>query len=412
MQPSMLGKLKTSDPVRRDRAGDPASGRRDRRPVPRRVGDARRRRDHRLVGGRLPRALRVLALPSAPPHDARLPDGRQRGRRRRAAGRPGRARRRGRRARALRRGGGEARGARRAASCAATRSTRTRWPPGWRAATLVFHVAGINTLCPSDPAELFHVNVRGAEAAVRAAARAGVRRVVLTSSAARARRGRGHGGQRGLAAPRLVHVGLRALQARGRGGGVRGRPARRHRARLGQPVLGPGPGPRGRHRPDPDRLPQRPPEGVRGHAASAWSTSATASRATCWPPSAGRAGERYVLNGATLTSQRGARDRLRHDRRRRVGALPAARASPRPPATLIEGALPRARPHAAGLPRDGPHACCTATATTARKRRARARPDLHAGARDLPRARSNGRSSRGSSSVRCPEWRVHRTSSQ
>lgn len=49
---------------------------------------------------------------------------------------------------------------------------------------LLYHVAGVNTLCPDDPAELFHVNVRGAEAAVRAAARAGVRRVVLTSSAA------------------------------------------------------------------------------------------------------------------------------------------------------------------------------------------------------------------------------------
>lgn len=49
---------------------------------------------------------------------------------------------------------------------------------------LVFHVAGINTLCPSDPVALFHVNVRGAEAVVRAASRAGVRRVVHTSSAA------------------------------------------------------------------------------------------------------------------------------------------------------------------------------------------------------------------------------------
>ena len=49
---------------------------------------------------------------------------------------------------------------------------------------LLFHVAGINTMCPDDPAALFHVNVRGAEIAVRAAARAGVRRVVLTSSAA------------------------------------------------------------------------------------------------------------------------------------------------------------------------------------------------------------------------------------
>jgi dihydroflavonol-4-reductase len=49
---------------------------------------------------------------------------------------------------------------------------------------LLFHVAGINTMCPTDPAALFHVNVRGAEAAVRAAARVGVPRVVLTSSAA------------------------------------------------------------------------------------------------------------------------------------------------------------------------------------------------------------------------------------
>jgi dihydroflavonol-4-reductase len=49
---------------------------------------------------------------------------------------------------------------------------------------LVYHVAGVNTLCPTDPAELIHVNVRGAEAVVRAVARAGVRRLVLTSSAA------------------------------------------------------------------------------------------------------------------------------------------------------------------------------------------------------------------------------------
>jgi dihydroflavonol-4-reductase len=49
---------------------------------------------------------------------------------------------------------------------------------------LVYHVAGINTLCPPDPMALFHVNVRGAELVMRAAARAGVPRVVLTSSAA------------------------------------------------------------------------------------------------------------------------------------------------------------------------------------------------------------------------------------
>ena len=55
---------------------------------------------------------------------------------------------------------------------------------GMAGCAVVYHVAGINTLCPSDPAALFHVNVRGAEAAVRAAARAAVPRVVLTSSAA------------------------------------------------------------------------------------------------------------------------------------------------------------------------------------------------------------------------------------
>ena len=55
---------------------------------------------------------------------------------------------------------------------------------GMAGCALVYHVAGVNTMCPTDPATLIHVNVRGAEAAVRAASRAGVPRVVLTSSAA------------------------------------------------------------------------------------------------------------------------------------------------------------------------------------------------------------------------------------
>ncbi|MGH2500723.1 MAG: NAD-dependent epimerase/dehydratase family protein, partial [Candidatus Limnocylindria bacterium] len=55
---------------------------------------------------------------------------------------------------------------------------------GMAGCELAYHVAGVNTMCPTDPAALFHVNVRGAEAVVRAAARAGVPRVVLTSSAA------------------------------------------------------------------------------------------------------------------------------------------------------------------------------------------------------------------------------------
>jgi dihydroflavonol-4-reductase len=55
---------------------------------------------------------------------------------------------------------------------------------GMAGCALAYHVAGVNTMCPTDPATLFHVNVRGAEAAVRAAARAAVPRLVLTSSAA------------------------------------------------------------------------------------------------------------------------------------------------------------------------------------------------------------------------------------
>ena len=55
---------------------------------------------------------------------------------------------------------------------------------GMRGCDIVFHVAGMNTMCPTDPVEMIHINVRGAEAAVRAAARAGINRLVLTSSAA------------------------------------------------------------------------------------------------------------------------------------------------------------------------------------------------------------------------------------
>ena len=55
---------------------------------------------------------------------------------------------------------------------------------GMASCELAYHVAGVNTHCPPDPAMLLRVNVQGTEAAVRAASRAGVRRLVLTSSAA------------------------------------------------------------------------------------------------------------------------------------------------------------------------------------------------------------------------------------
>ena len=49
---------------------------------------------------------------------------------------------------------------------------------------VVFHVAGVNTLCPRDAGELYRTNVGGPSAAVQAAAVAGVTRVVVTSSVA------------------------------------------------------------------------------------------------------------------------------------------------------------------------------------------------------------------------------------
>jgi dihydroflavonol-4-reductase len=55
---------------------------------------------------------------------------------------------------------------------------------GMRDADLAYNVAGVNTLCPTDPAPLYRVNRDGARAMVRAAAATGVRRLVHTSSAA------------------------------------------------------------------------------------------------------------------------------------------------------------------------------------------------------------------------------------
>lgn len=49
---------------------------------------------------------------------------------------------------------------------------------------IVYNVAGVNTMCPRDPALMLRTNVNGAAVVVRAAAASGVRRLVHTSSAA------------------------------------------------------------------------------------------------------------------------------------------------------------------------------------------------------------------------------------
>ncbi|HUB04983.1 MAG TPA: NAD-dependent epimerase/dehydratase family protein [Solirubrobacteraceae bacterium] len=55
---------------------------------------------------------------------------------------------------------------------------------GMEGCAMAFNVAGVNALCVEDPRPMERMNVGGAVAAVRAAARAGVARLVHTSSAA------------------------------------------------------------------------------------------------------------------------------------------------------------------------------------------------------------------------------------
>ena len=55
---------------------------------------------------------------------------------------------------------------------------------GMEGCATVFHVAGVNGLCMVDPGPMLRTNIEGPPAVIRAAARAGVPRVVHTSSAA------------------------------------------------------------------------------------------------------------------------------------------------------------------------------------------------------------------------------------
>jgi dihydroflavonol-4-reductase len=55
---------------------------------------------------------------------------------------------------------------------------------GMEGCATVFHVAGVNTLCVEDPSPMLRANIDGPAVAIRAAARAGVPRVIHTSSAA------------------------------------------------------------------------------------------------------------------------------------------------------------------------------------------------------------------------------------
>jgi dihydroflavonol-4-reductase len=55
---------------------------------------------------------------------------------------------------------------------------------GMRGADVVYHVAGVNKMCAGDPGPMYRTNVDRVRSVVRASVAAGVRRIVLTSSAA------------------------------------------------------------------------------------------------------------------------------------------------------------------------------------------------------------------------------------
>ena len=205
---------------------------------------------------------------------------------------------------------------------------------------------------------MYRANVDGAATAVRAAARAGVPRLVHTSSAASLGEVTGTVGSE--ASPhrgwflsdyeRSKHEGEGAVLAAAREPG---------QAVCVNPSSVQGPGRAG----GTGRFLLALLDGrlnVFLQRTSAWSTSTTASRATCWRPSAG-AGERYLLNGMTLTIA---------EALALIAGSPASsgtRACCRPVARRRGARRGRSASRAGGRRCAGRWCarCCTATATTA-----------------------------------------------
>ena len=167
---------------------------------------------------------------------------------------------------------------------------------------VAYHVAGVNTHCPSDPDELMRVNVDGTEAMSVPRRAPGV--------AARGLDLLGRVGRRG----RRARSGARTPPHRGSYLSLYDRS--KHEGEQAAFAAGGGWASRSwRSTPPPCRAPAARPATARSSSptstgscrafvdtTSAWSTSPTSSRPTCWPPSAAGAGARYVLNGATIPS--------------------------------------------------------------------------------------------------------------
>jgi dihydroflavonol-4-reductase len=172
---------------------------------------------------------------------------------------------------------------------------------GMAGCELVYHVAGINSHCPPDPKLLLRVNALGPELVVRAAARAGVRRVVHTSSAASVGEAPGTVGHEWT-----VHRGsYLSVYDRAKHEGEQAAFAAAHRSGVEVVAVNPssvqGPGRKaGNGKLIIDYLNGRLPVFVDTHV-SVVDIDDTA-EAHLLAAERGRPGARYVLNGATLTS--------------------------------------------------------------------------------------------------------------
>ena len=172
---------------------------------------------------------------------------------------------------------------------------------GMAGSELVYHCAGINSHCPPDPELLLKVNALGPELVVRAAARAGVRRVVFTSSAASV--GEHHGT---VGDERSVHRGsYLSVYDRSKHEGEQAAFAAAHRTGVELVAICPssvqGPGRKtGNGKLILDYLNGKLPAFVDTYVSVV--DIADCTEAHVLATERGRAGARYVLNGATITS--------------------------------------------------------------------------------------------------------------
>ena len=172
---------------------------------------------------------------------------------------------------------------------------------GMAGCELVYHCAGINSHCPPDAKLLLRVNALGPELVMRAAARAGVRRVVFTSSAASVGEPHGTVGHEGS-----VHRGsYLSVYDRSKHEGEQAAFAAAHRTGVELVAICPssvqGPGrTTGNGKLIVDYINGKLPVFVDTYVSVV--DIADTTEAHILAAERGRAGARYVLNGATITS--------------------------------------------------------------------------------------------------------------